>query len=812
MAITLAQLTDRTVATIRTVVSGAVGIAYAAGVLTIGTLEAPVTTVNIGDGVTPVAVNVYGGNVTAAEFVGDLTGNADTATLASFAIELETARAFALSGDITAPAIDFDGSGPVTLVTAIAAGVIVNADVNAAAAIAYGKLNLAGSIVNADVAAAAGIVDTKLATIATAGKVSNSATTATALNTASAIVARDGSGNFVAGTITAALTGNASTATALQNARTIFGVSFNGTANVVGAFTGATTGAFSSNVTVGGTLGVTGIGTFDGRLNAYAAGTTILNLRNAAATVDAREWSWRVDAAGVLDLRSVSDANTTQTTVLSIARAGGLTAATSVTAPTFNGDLNGVADEALLADVALMANEATVLDTARTIAITGDLTWTSPAFDGSGNVTAAGTLATVNANVGSFGSSTAIPTFTVNAKGLITAAATAAVVAPAGTLTGATLAAGVTASSLQTFGTVTILNVDNLRLDGNTLSSTTGALNITPVAGSAIVLDGTISVDAGVVTGATSISSTSFAGALTGNVTGNVSGSAATVTTAAQPAITSVGTLTVLQVDNLNLNGNTLSATTGAVNITPVAGSAIVLDGTISVDAGVVTGATSITSTAFVGTLSTAAQPNVTSTGTLTVLNVDNVRIDGNTISSTAGTDLLITPLAGQQLILDGTIVIDAGVVTGATSITSTSFVGNLTGTADEAILADVALLANEATALETPRTLWGQSFDGTGNVDGDLSINGSLTALSTTVPTLSLRYDGSNRLDVEVTSGGLATFTSLGGAAGVQFGQNLTVLGNTVLAALFLDGEEVTADANDSGGTGFRRLVVPNL
>ena len=65
-------------------------------------------------------------------------------------------------------------------------------------------------LVNADIAAAAAIVDTKLATIATAGKVSNSATTAASANTPSAIVARDVSGNFTAGTITAALTGAAS--------------------------------------------------------------------------------------------------------------------------------------------------------------------------------------------------------------------------------------------------------------------------------------------------------------------------------------------------------------------------------------------------------------------------------------------------------------------------------------------------------------------------------------------------------------------------------------------------------------------------
>jgi len=68
----------------------------------------------------------------------------------------------------------------------------------------------AGVIVDADINASAAIVDTKLATISTAGKVSNSATTATDVNTASAIVARDASGNFTAGTITAALTGAAS--------------------------------------------------------------------------------------------------------------------------------------------------------------------------------------------------------------------------------------------------------------------------------------------------------------------------------------------------------------------------------------------------------------------------------------------------------------------------------------------------------------------------------------------------------------------------------------------------------------------------
>lgn len=67
------------------------------------------------------------------------------------------------------------------------------------------------------------------------------------------------------------------------------------------------------------------------------------------------------------------------------------------------------------------AGTATTLQTGRTLSITGDLSWTSPTFNGSANVTAAGTLATVNSNVGTFGSATQVPVFTVDAKGRITA-------------------------------------------------------------------------------------------------------------------------------------------------------------------------------------------------------------------------------------------------------------------------------------------------------------------------------------------------------------------------------------------------------
>jgi hypothetical protein len=93
-----------------------------------------------------------------------------------------------------------------------------------------------GTIVNADISSSAEIADSKLATISTAGKVSNSATTATATAGNSTIVARDASGNFAAGTITAALSGNASTATTLATTRAIeISGDVTGTANFDGS-------------------------------------------------------------------------------------------------------------------------------------------------------------------------------------------------------------------------------------------------------------------------------------------------------------------------------------------------------------------------------------------------------------------------------------------------------------------------------------------------------------------------------------------------------------------------------------------------
>ena len=111
------------------------------------------------------------GNVSGS--AGSATGNAGTATA------LATGRTFQLTGDVEASGVTFDGTGNVSLTTVIGTGAIVNADINASAAIDKTKISgtavtvadtgtvtstmiLDGTILNADINASAAIAKTKL--------------------------------------------------------------------------------------------------------------------------------------------------------------------------------------------------------------------------------------------------------------------------------------------------------------------------------------------------------------------------------------------------------------------------------------------------------------------------------------------------------------------------------------------------------------------------------------------------------------------------------------------------------------------------
>jgi 6-phosphogluconolactonase (cycloisomerase 2 family) len=198
--------------------------------------------------------NVRGDLTVVGTLTAALSGNATTATT------LATARNIAISGDVTGTATSFNGSADITISAAITADSIVNADINSAA----------------------GIVDTKLATIATAGKVSNSATTATNANTANAIVARDASGNFSAGTITASLSGNASTVTngayTTNNLSVFAATTSSQLAGVISDETGSGALVFGTGPTI--TLPIVNNIKQGYSTTATAAGTTILTVNS----------------------------------------------------------------------------------------------------------------------------------------------------------------------------------------------------------------------------------------------------------------------------------------------------------------------------------------------------------------------------------------------------------------------------------------------------------------------------------------------------------------------------------------------------
>ena len=129
--------------------------------------------------------------------------------------------------------------------------------------------------------------------------------------------------------------------------------------------------------------------------------------------------------------------------------------------------------------------------------------------------------------------------------------------------------------------------------------------------------DGTVTADA-------------FAGPLTGNVTGNASGTALTVTQAAQSAITSLGTLTTLTVDNVIINGSTIGHT-GDTDLITVASGIVTVAGEVSLTT-LDIGGTNVTST--------AAEINLidggTARGTTAVATGDGILInDGGTMRMT---------------------------------------------------------------------------------------------------------------------------------------------------------------------------------
>lgn len=215
--------------------------------------------------------------------------------------------------------------------------------------------------------------------------------------------------------------------------------------------TAADTWILDNSTFVGGTISITGDGT--------GSGTTSIPL--TLATVNANVGSFG-GASSVPVITVNGKGLITGVTTSSITPA-------AIGAQPSDADLTAIAGLTTTGFLKRTGPDTWTLDNSTfvsgTITISGDAS-------GSGSNAITLTLATVNSNTGSFGGASSIPTFTVNGKGLITAAGSTAVVAPAGTLTGTTLASGVVSSSLTSVGTLTSLSVSgNTTVGGNLLRS-----------------------------------------------------------------------------------------------------------------------------------------------------------------------------------------------------------------------------------------------------------------------------------------------------------------------------------------------------
>lgn len=250
--------------------------------------------------------------------------------------------------------------------------------------------------------------------------------------------------------------------------------------------------------------------------------------------------------------------------------------------------------------------------------------------------------------------------------------------------------------------------------------------------GTTITTTGNVSVGGDLsVTGAVSLS--------TLTVSGNISG---TLTTAAQPNITSLGTLTSLTVDNLTLNDNQIASDTGT----------LALDDNTTVN-GTIVASGAITGTTLTGTLQTAAQTNITSVGTLTALTVDNIQLNGNTIVSDTGTLAL-----DDNTTVNGTIVA-TGAITGST----------LTGTLQTAAQTNITSVG----------TLSSLSVSGASTLDA-ISIDGNNISATRTNDDLKLIPSGTGGVVVEsdLTVNGDVSATNITGTLTTAAQPNITSLG----------------------------------
>ena len=319
------------------------------------------------------------GNISVGTITGTISGNASTAAA------WQTARNLSLTGDGTATLSNVDGT----------------ANVSAALTLAT---------VNSNVGTFGSSTSIPVVTVNAKGLVT-SVTTAS-ISTTLNIAGGTGTDSVALGSDTLTFAGGTGVTTTVTNNQVSF---------AIGQAVATTSDVTFNNMTLTGYLRGPSTFTIDPSGHGDNTGTVVIagNLQVDGTTTTINSTQLVVDDLNIVVASGAADASAANGAGLTVDGANATFTYSSVDDRwNLNKNLNV---DTVYGALSGNASTATKWETARNLSLTGDATATLTSVDGSANVSAAITLATVNSNVGTFGTSTSVPSFTVNAKGLITA-------------------------------------------------------------------------------------------------------------------------------------------------------------------------------------------------------------------------------------------------------------------------------------------------------------------------------------------------------------------------------------------------------
>lgn len=356
------------------------------------------------------------GNISVGTITGTISGNASTASA------WQTPRNLSLTGDATATLSNVDGSSNVSAALTLAT---VNSNV--------GTFGSATAIPVIQVNAKGLVTSVSTASVATALSIAGGTGTDTV--------------NLLSDTLTFA--GGTGVSTTVTN---------NQVSIAIGQAVATTSDVTFNNMTLTGYLRGPSTFTIDPAAYGDITGTVVIagNLQVDGTTTTINSTTVTIDDKNIVLADGAADASAANGAGITVTGANASITYTSADDRwNLNKDLNvGTVYGALSGN----ASTATKWATARNLSLTGDATATLSAVDGTANVSATLTLATVNSNTGTFGSATVVPSFTVNGKGLITAVTTNAI--PTATTTVLGLASFDSTNFTVTAGAVSIATVD----------------------------------------------------------------------------------------------------------------------------------------------------------------------------------------------------------------------------------------------------------------------------------------------------------------------------------------------------------------